>query len=81
MQSVSDDEALRNIARNVVRLRGQRSQYWLAKAVGTYPANIARIELGENMPGAGLLSRLAEALEVSIDDLIRPLQKTSKKPA
>jgi transcriptional regulator with XRE-family HTH domain len=72
MQAVSDEQALKNIAANVIRLRGDRSQYWLAKEVGTYPANIARIENGENMPGAGLLSRLAEALGVSIQVLLDP---------
>lgn len=69
---MEDKEALENIAANVVRLRGARSQYWLAKEVRTYPANIARIENAENMPGAGLLSRLAEALGVSVQDLLDP---------
>lgn len=76
---MSDDEALHNIAENVLRLRGNRSQYWLAKAVDTYPANIARIETAQSMPGAGLLSRLAEALEVTIDELIRDPKNTSRK--
>ncbi len=70
MQAVSDEEALKHISANVVRLRADRSQYWLAKEVGTYPANIARIENGESMPGVGLLSRLADALGVGIQDLI-----------
>lgn len=70
MQAVSDELALKHIAANVVRLRADRSQYWLAKTVGTYPSNIARIENGESMPGAGLLSRLAEALDVEIQQLI-----------
>lgn len=76
---MSDEQALKHIARNVVRLRGQRSQYWLAKQCGTYPANIARIENEENMPGAGLLSRIAEALEVSLDTLVSRDFKNSKK--
>ena len=70
MQSVSDEDELKRISTNVLRLRGNRSQYWLAKEVGTYPANIARIENGESMPGAGLLSRLAEALGVEISTLL-----------
>lgn len=69
---MTDEQALKHIAANVVRLRADRSQYWLAKAVGTYPANIARIENAENMPGAGLLSRIADALNVSIQDLLNP---------
>lgn len=74
-----DDEALQNISRNVVRLRGQRSQYWLAKLCDTYPANIARIENGESMPGGGLLSRLAEALETSVDYLLSDHAKKSRR--
>lgn len=76
MQAVSDQEALEHIAANVLRLRGERSQYWLAKEVGSYPANIARIEKGETMPGAGLLSRLAEALGVSVQTLLDPPPKS-----
>lgn len=72
---ISDAKALNNIATNVVRLRGKRSQYWLAKEVGTYPANIARIELAEAMPGAGLLARIAKALDVTTDALLSPKRK------
>ena len=76
---MSDSEALENISKNVVRLRGDRSQYWLAKQTGTYPANIARIENAESMPGVGLLSRIADALNCTINDLIKAAGKTSRK--
>lgn len=79
MQQVTDKEALKNISRNVRQLRGQRSQYWLAKQADTYPANIARIENGESMPGGGLLSRIAKALSVAVDDLLNPISSKSKK--
>jgi len=68
---VSDEEALNNIAKNVAALRGERSRYWLAKETGTYTINITRIENGDHMPGAGLLSRLAEALGVEIERLLQ----------
>ena len=71
MQVVSDEEALRNIARNVAHLRGKRTYSELSRQVGTFPANISRIEKGEHMPGAALLSRLAEALGVTADYLMR----------
>lgn len=67
---MSDETALRAISQNVTRLRGDRSKSWLARECGTYPINITRIESGENMPGAGLLSRLADALGVEIQDLL-----------
>lgn len=71
IMQVSDKEALSNIAANVAALRGERSRYWLAKATGTYTINITRIENGDHMPGAGLLSRLAEALGVTIETLLK----------
>jgi transcriptional regulator with XRE-family HTH domain len=76
---VSDTQALKNISKNVVRLRGQRSQYWLAKQCDTYPANIARIESGDSMPGGGLLSRIAEALDTTVDYLLADHLKKSQK--
>ena len=76
---MSDEQALKNISTNVVRLRGQRSQYWLAKATGTYPANIARIESGDSMPGGGMLSRIAEALETTVDFLLSDHAKKNRR--
>ena len=78
---MTDDDALRNIAANVCGLRGDRSRSWLAREVGSFPINITRIESGEHMPGAGLLSRLADALGVSEHYLLHnvPAKKTSTK--
>lgn len=71
MQKVlSDKQAMANIAANVTKLRGLRSRTWLAKACGTYPINITRIENAENLPSSGLLARLAEALETTTDALL-----------
>lgn len=72
MEVVTDDEAKRNIARNMARLRGTKITYSdLARKAGTFPANISKIEKGEHMPGAALLSRIAEALGVTADHLMR----------
>ena len=77
MQALTDREALRHIAANVRRLRGDRSLNWLATEANTYPINVARVEKAENMPGAGLLSRLADSLEVSVETLLAPPDKNS----
>ena len=74
---MSDDEALKHISKNVALLRGSRSRSWLAREVGSYPINITRIERGEHMPSAGLISRLADALEVSVDYLLSGHRKKS----
>ena len=47
-----------------------KSMSQLARAINTYPATIERIENEKNMPGVGLLTRIAEALGVKIDDLL-----------
>ena len=70
MQVLTDKQALANLAANIHRLRGDRSLAWLAKEAGTYPINIARIENAESMPGAGLVARIAEALETTADALL-----------
>ncbi len=72
---LSNNDALANIAANLTRLRNGKSFSQLARECSTedetaYPATIERIEKGRNMPGAGLLSRLAEALGVTADDLL-----------
>lgn len=50
-------------------MRSQRdfSQERLAKAVGVTPGMIALIETGRRQPGADLLERIAETLDVDQD--------------
>ncbi len=72
---ISDDAALKNISANVRRLIGDRSFSEIARACCTpdwtcYAATIEKIANGKNMPGAGLLARLAEALGVTPNDLL-----------
>jgi hypothetical protein len=82
MQDVlTDDQAIERIAENVAHFRGPRSRSWLAREAGTYPINITRIENKESMPGAGLIARIAEALEVSVDQLLAPPFKKSSRTA
>lgn len=78
MQIVSDKEALKRIAANARRLRGDRSLSQIARDAETYPASIRRIEEGQNMPGVGLLTRLAKALGASVDELLSPPNTLSR---
>jgi len=80
MQAITDEQAKRNIAANVKRLRGDRSLNWLARQVGTCPIHITRLERASHLPTSGLLARLAGALGVTTDDLLRmPVEKKRKK--
>ena len=68
---LSDDDVLRNLAANVQRLLAARewSQQQLSRATGEDPMTISRIIRGKNMPGTGVIARVAEAFDVSIDRL------------
>lgn len=76
--NISDDRLLRVVAANVRKYRGDRSYGEIARAAGTYPSSIKRIEDGLHMPGAGLLARLAVALDVKVTDLL-PDRRRGKK--
>ena len=53
-----------------VRSRQKLSQNELANRVGVHVTNISRYERGENKPTTQVLSKLAEALEVTTDFLM-----------
>lgn len=84
---LNDDEALANIAANVSRLLDERGVSYSEMArrcsvegeYTAYPSHIERIAKGRNMPGVGLLSRVAEILGVTIDDLISPPPNRPRK--
>ena len=72
MIAVATDEQLReNIAANVqarLRILGW-SQKELARRTGENQPTINRVCRGENLPGTGVLHRIAEALGSSLDQL------------
>ena len=74
MSTVSDDETKHNIAANIRRLLTVRnqSQNGLANAIGESPTRINQYAQGKKMPGAGVLTRIAEEFKVSLDELISP---------
>lgn len=80
---ITDDEARKNIAKNVARLRTAMdiSRYRLAKMVGVHTIQISRIEDAEHAPGVGLLARIAEALGSSADTLMGSPRTALKKVA
>ncbi len=70
---MKDNEAKFVIAHNIKRLlqKQEHSRYWLAKETGEYQSTIANVCHGRKVCGAGLLSRIAKALEVNTDDLLK----------
>lgn len=57
---------------NMAKAREKRglSQVALAKLVGSAQSTIARVESGENMPGADLAVNLAKELGITVDELL-----------
>jgi transcriptional regulator with XRE-family HTH domain len=73
MNIMTSDETVReNLAANLGRIIEERglTQTALAQKTGETQVTISRILRGLHMPGAGILTRLAEALDVSIDRLV-----------
>jgi transcriptional regulator with XRE-family HTH domain len=69
---MTDEMALNRIAANMRRYRELSGQSMgeIARRIDTYPATIERIENQKNMPGVGLLTRIADALSVTVNDLL-----------
>jgi len=80
MSRINDEDTKLTIATNVIRaLKKQgKSRYWLAKETGEYEGTIANVCHGRNVCGAGMLSRIANALGVTTDKLLEKPKKTSR---
>jgi len=72
-----------DIGENVKTWRHQRglSQWGLADKSGVGYATIARVELGLVDPRLSTLRRLAEALKVTVGELVDGAPGTGKRPA
>lgn len=75
---MTDDQAKQAIAANLKKLRNGLSYSELGRRCGTNASAISKIEKGEHMPGAGLLTRIAEALDVQVGDLLKSRRKFSR---
>lgn len=77
---LNDSEAKALIGFNVRRLLEQRgrTKYWLAKSISENESTVGRIANGIHCPGAGILARIAEALDVTIDELFSPKKNSAK---
>lgn len=67
---ITDEQVLDHLAANIRHFRGERSLSWLARVAGLTPIQVSRIENKANMPGTGMIARIAVALDVSVDQLL-----------
>jgi transcriptional regulator with XRE-family HTH domain len=74
------DEAKANISANVRRILKARGMTVmnLAKLTKEPQNSVYRVVRGDNEPGAVLLARIAEALDVSVDRLLSFPEKSKK---
>lgn len=72
MQPMTDTEALDRISRNLRQRRNELgiSLAEVSRRAGTYPTTIKQVEDGERMPGAGLLTRIADAIGMTVTDML-----------
>ena len=70
MTNTLDYEKLRTQIR-IRRVRNHWRQADLAERIDVTPAYISRIETGKDRPSLGILYRMSQAFECTVDDLIR----------
>lgn len=77
---IDDNRGKQNIAANLARLLSERgmSQRQLAVATGDSPMRISLYVNGKTQPVAAALSRIAEALGVSMESLLSDPPKKSR---
>lgn len=77
---ISTEDAKANISANIRRILDTRGMtvYQLAKLTKEPQNSVYRVVRGDNEPGAVLLARIAEALDVSIDRLLSFPEKLQK---
>ena len=72
---LTDNDAASFVAANLRRLLESRglSMRGLARLTGDTPMRISDIASGRHVPSIGVVHRIAEALDVTIDALVRPV--------
>ena len=80
---ITDEQAKKHIAANLARLLKMQkiSQSELARRTGEARMTIWRLCRGLNVPTAGVLARIAEALGTSLDSLLEVPPKNSRRSA
>jgi len=71
---ITPAEATKYVGKNVERIIREKniSQKELARRAGIPEMTISRIIRFKNEPGIGVVARIAEALDVMVDVLLRP---------
>lgn len=76
---MSDNETKLVLGTNLKKYRGDMSFAELGRRCGTCATAIKEIEEGKRMPGVGLLTRIADALDIAVDSLLRHNSQKSRR--
>lgn len=78
---LTDDQAKVAISENLNRILEEqdKSAYWLMTHLGMSSGALYPIIRGKSLPSVALAARIAELLEVSVDDLIQEVEKEIPK--
>lgn len=73
----SDEQIVENVSENLQRILAERklSQIDLSVLAGTPQMSVCRLVNGRNMPKLGIVYRVARALNIPVDDLLKPATK------
>jgi len=79
---ITNDETRDRIGVNVTRFMEERkmSQATLSRVTGESEMTISQVKRGMHVPNSAILHRIAEALQVKMDDLVAPISAGAKKP-
>lgn len=78
---ITNDEAKERIGANVTRYMAERnmSQATLSRTTGESEMTISVVVRGKHVPSSAILHRIAEALQVKIDELFAPVVTVQSK--
>ena len=78
---ISDAEVKSHLSENLKRILSGRglSGRWLMQQVGLKEGTFYPVYNGEVVPGVAVTKRIADALGVTVDDLLRAPRKNNRK--
>lgn len=79
---ITNDETRDRIGVNVTRYMAERklTQATLSRITGESEMTISQVARGKHVPNSAILHRIAEALQVKMDDLVAPVLADSSSP-
>ncbi len=80
---ISDENAKAYVSANIQRLlhASGKSAYWLMKELGAKQGTLYPVVNGQVVPSIAMTARIAECLNVTVDELLKPVKPNRKNSA